>query len=93
MSTAFEKHWFAAVAEIPQCVLCGSRAEEVAHSNTHRGLGQKSAPWMTARLCASCHHDIDNSSSFSRQIRREWMMRAIVQTHDVLIRSGRLVLK
>lgn len=93
MSTALEKRWFAAVAEIPQCVLCGSQADHVAHSNTHRGLGQKSAPWLTARLCASCHHDIDSGPSFSRQLRREWMMRAIVQTHEALIKCGRLVLK
>ena len=93
MSTALERRWFAAVAEIQQCVLCGARAEQVAHSNTHRVLGQKSAPWMTARLCASCHHDIDNGPSFSHQLRREWMMRAIVQTHEALIKCGRLVLK
>lgn len=93
MSTAEERKWFAAVATIEDCVLCRAYGIQVAHSNQDRGMGQKSAPWMTAALCPREHHEIDNGKNLSREERRALMDRAIVLTHDRLIRDGLLVLK
>lgn len=90
MSTALERRWFAAVAELETCVLCGDHGVQVAHRNQGRGKGQKSEPWCTAALCPSCHGAIDNGKELSQTERRELMDRAIVRTHDLLIRSGKL---
>lgn len=90
--SAEERRWFEAVAEIESCVLCGQYGTQVAHRNEGRGMGQKSAPWMTAALCPTCHHDIDNGKVLSQNERRELSLRAVVRTHDALIRNGRMVL-
>lgn len=91
--SAEEKRWFKAVAELETCVLCGEHGIQVAHSNQDRGLGQKSAPWLTAPLCPSCHVEIDSGKNLSKLERHAWMDRAIVRTHDKLIRNGVLKLE
>ena len=88
--TALERRWFVAVASIPCCVLCGAYGVQVSHSNQMRGMGQKSAPWNTAALCPSCHHDIDNGPDLSQEQRRALHDRATVRTHDWLYRNGRI---
>ena len=93
MSTALERRWFAAVGSLESCVLCGTWGIQVAHSNQDRGMRQKSAPWLTAALCPSCHHAIDNGPDLAQAERRALMNRAIVLTHDKLIRAGRLTVK
>lgn len=92
MSTAVEKRWFAAVASLETCVLCGKWGVQVAHRNEGRGMGQKSPPWQTAALCPECHYAVDNGASLSQIERRELMNKAIVLTHDRLVREGRLKL-
>lgn len=92
MSTALEKRWYAAVASIERCVLCGTQGVEVSHSNALRGIGQKSEPWNTAALCRECHYEIDNGRHFPQDARRALHFRAIVLTHSALILSGRLAL-
>lgn len=90
MSTAAERKWFAAVAELETCVLCGRHGVQVSHSNVERGLGQKSKPWMTAALCPKCHDDIDNAPELSQVQRRALHFKAICRTHEFLIESGKL---
>ena len=85
MTAAADRRWFEAVASIECCVLCGQHGVQVAHSNRDRGMGQKSA--------AHLNHEIDNGKNLAREERRAQMDRAIVLTHDALIRAGRLVLK
>jgi len=81
------------VGEIDHCVLCGSNYMlQVAHRNMGRGKGQKAPDYETARLCQECHHAIDNGHQLSREERRELMHRAIVQTHSILILTGKLEL-
>ena len=92
MSSAQEKRWFAAVASLESCVLCGAYGIQVAHSNRDRGVGQKSPPDMTAALCPNCHHAVDNGKDLSQAERRALMDRAIVKTHHALVMSGRLSL-
>lgn len=60
MSTTTERKWYAAVASLESCVLCGAYGVQVAHRNAGRGMGQKSKPWETAALCSRCHHELDN---------------------------------
>ena len=93
MTAAADRRWFEAVASIECCVLCGQHGVQVAHSNRDRGMGQKSAAHLTAALFPEHHHEIDNGKNLAREERRAQMDRAIVLTHDALIRAGRLVLK
>lgn len=93
MTTAADRRWFEATASLESCVLCGTHGVQVAHSNQDRGMGQKAAAHMTAALCPACHHDIDNGAVLEQSTRRLMMARAILLTHDALIRRGRLVLR
>lgn len=93
MSTAAERRWFAAVASLDACALCGAYGVQVAHSNRDRGMGQKAPAHMTAALCPACHHEIDNGRDLPQAERRALMDRAIVRTHDQLIRAGKLRLE
>jgi len=93
MSTAAERRWFSAVAELETCSLCGRYGIQVAHRNAGRGMGQKSPPWQTAALCPDCHFAIDNGRGLSQDERRALMDRAIVLTHSRLVDAGKLILK
>lgn len=90
MTTAADRRWFAAVAALETCVLCGRFGVQVAHQNTDRGMSQKSRAHQTAALCPACHHDIDNGPDLSQLERRELMARARNRTLDRLIESGKL---
>lgn len=92
MTTAADRKWFAAVASLETCSLCGKWGVQVAHRNEGRGMGKKSAAHMTAALCPEDHHEIDNGKHLSQDERRSRMDRAIVITHDRLIRAGKLKL-
>lgn len=90
VSTAAERRWFAAVASLEQCVICGQHGAQVAHRNQGRGLGQKSPPWRTAALCAVCHTAIDNGPDMTQAERRAAMNAAIEETHHRLAARGLL---
>ena len=83
--SAEERCWFAAVASLEYCVLCGAYGVQVAHSNRDRGIGLKSQPYFTAALCPKCHAEIDNGRDLSQADRRALMDYAIVKTHARLI--------
>jgi len=93
MSTVGDRKWYAAVASLESCVLCGRFGVQVSHCNQGRGMSQKSPPYETAALCPECHHEIDNGKELSQLERRAMHDAAIRKTHSALIRSGRLVLK
>ncbi|MCG9052366.1 DUF1364 domain-containing protein [Laribacter hongkongensis] len=65
---------------------------QVAHRNEGKGMGMKSSDHMTAALCPTCHHEIDNGKGLPRDERRARMDRAIVLTHDRLVKAGKVVL-
>lgn len=90
MSTAKDRRWFAAVASLESCVLCGKWGVQVAHRNEGRGMGQKNRSHLTAALCPECHHAIDNGKDLDNAERRAQMDRAIVRTFDRLVESGRV---
>ena len=88
-----DSRWLSAVGSIEYCVLCGStEILQVAHVNERRGKGQKSPDWMTARLCRSCHHDIDNGHLMTQIERRYRMNLAVVLTHSILVSRRILVI-
>ncbi len=94
MTSPADRQWFAAVAQIPQCVLCGGTEDlQVAHCNQDRGKGQKAAASETARLCRKCHHEIDNGPNLTQIERRYWMERALRLTKRWLITLGLLTLQ
>ena len=80
------RQWLANVHEIEECVLCGAWGIQAAHSNQHRGRGQKASDALTAALCPSCHGEIDNGKNLTRDERRARMNEAIVLTLDQLAR-------
>jgi hypothetical protein len=90
VTTAADRRWFAAVAGLEYCRLCGAAGVQCAHRNEGKGMGLKTPAHMTAALCPSCHHEIDNGRTLDRSERRARMDRAIVLTHDALIRAGKL---
>lgn len=87
---ATERPWFQAVADLETCVLCNRYGVQVSHSNMHRGMSQKSVPWLTAALCPECHSSIDNGKDLTQLERRELHARAVNLTHDRLIKAGKL---
>lgn len=93
MTTAADRRWLQAVGELELCVLCHRLGEQVAHRNEGKGMGLKTAAWMTARLCLECHTEIDSGRDLDRSERRAMMDRAIVLTHDALICAGKLKLQ
>lgn len=85
------RKWLAAVGQLEQCVLCGAFGVQVAHRNQGKGMGLKNSDCLTAALCPSCHHEIDNGSMLTRDERRERMDRAIVLTVERLAERGLVV--
>lgn len=84
------RKWLAAVGSLESCVLCGTYGIQVAHRNEGRGKGQKSADHLTAALCPTCHHEIDNGHHLLLDERRAEMDRAIVLTLDRLVKAGKV---
>lgn len=80
--------WLAAVHEIESCVLCGRHGIQAAHSNQDRGQSQKASDCLTAAICPTCHHEIDNGKHLAKAERRARLDRAIVLTIDQLARRG-----
>lgn len=88
-----DKRWLKAVGQIEHCVLCGSNEMlQVAHRNMNRGKALKAPDYETARLCRSCHFEIDSGKNLSKLERRELLHRAIVQTHSILIDREMIIL-
>ena len=80
--------WLDAVRSIPCCVRCGQFGVEAAHRNYGKGGSQKTDDVATAALCQSCHHDLDNGNTFTREDRRSILDKAIVDTLIQLARLG-----
>jgi len=92
MTTAAEKRWYQAVAELETCSLCGKWGIQVAHGNEGKGMGKKVEYYKTAAICYEEHHEIDNGNKLSRDERRNMMRDAQLDTLWRLIANGRLKL-
>lgn len=92
MSTAYERHWFEAVASTEVCPLCRRAGQQVAHRDFGKGMGLKTEPYHTTLLCEECHRERTDGRSLSRDEKRADMDRSIVDTHGMLIEARRLVL-
>lgn len=90
MNTAAERRWFAAVASLESCVLCGAYGVQVAHRDFGKGMGMKTKAWMTCPLCLACHQELTDGKKYTRDEKRALMDRAIVEAHDRLIQSEKL---
>lgn len=88
MTTVQDRRWFAAVASLESCVLCHRYGVQVAHRDYGKGMGLKTKPWMTAPLCPKCHAELTDGKQYSREEKRAFMDRAIVETHAMLIERG-----
>lgn len=82
------RKWLAAVHKIESCVLCGAYGIQAAHRNFGKSMSQKTDDCLTAALCPSCHHDIDNGNRLSREERRALLDKAICETVAQLARMG-----
>lgn len=80
--------WLDAVHEIEQCVLCGTWGIQAAHRNQGKGMGEKVDDCLTAAICPSCHHLIDNDHAMDREQRRAYLDHAILLTIAELARRG-----
>ena len=80
--------WLAAVRSLEHCVLCGAYGVQAAHRNEGKGLSQKTSDCLTAALCMTCHHELDNGNKLNLSERRARMDKAIVLTLEELTRRG-----
>lgn len=87
------RKWLSAVHEIGQCVNCGSSDLQAAHRNEGKGRGMKTSDCLTAALCRTCHHEIDNAPNLTREERRQDMDRAILKTIELLAIRGLIGVK
>lgn len=83
--------WLEAVRSIECCVLCGKYGVQSAHRNEGKGLGLKTDDCLTAAICETCHHGIDNGPDHTRDERRGLMDKAILLTLVELCRLGRIM--
>jgi hypothetical protein len=83
MSTAADRKWFAAVASLETCSLCGRYGVQVAHRNEGRGMGQKAPAHQTAALCPECHTSIDNGRDMPQAERRAQRCSAMTSTRRI----------
>ena len=82
--------WRRAVASL-DCVRCNrGQQSQCAHRNEGKGMGMKTDDALSAALCTTCHAEIDQGKSMTRDERRAEMDRCIVLTVRELARSGRL---
>lgn len=87
----YSEAWRRAVAGLP-CVLCNRWNEtQAAHRNEDKAGGKKLMDdcW-TAALCTTCHSEIDQGKTFTREERRQRLDLAILLTIRALARSGKL---
>lgn len=82
--------WRRAVASL-DCVRCGRAGEtQCAHRNQGKGMGLKTDDALTAALCTSCHREIDQGGTMTREERRAAIDEAILQTVRELAVRGLL---
>jgi hypothetical protein len=85
-----------AVRESP-CQICGAQNGTVvaAHSNQQRdgkGMGLKAHDYRIAALCYTCHADIDQGKTLSKQEKFEAWDEAHRKTIGWLFETGRITL-
>jgi len=82
--------WRRAVAALP-CVICGREGQtQAAHRNEGKGMGLKTDDALTAALCQTCHSEIDQGKTMTRDERRQRLDVAILLTIRALARTGKL---
>jgi hypothetical protein len=87
-TTFRSEKWLRAVASLP-CVLCGAEGQtQAAHRNEGKGIALKTSDAWTAAICFTCHANIDQGSSMTRDERRAAMDRAILLTINELACKG-----
>lgn len=77
------------------CAHCGTDNGTVvaAHRNEGKGMGIKVSDALVAPLCYSCHVELDQGRSMTRDERRDMWDRAYIKTMAGLIEAGKLVLR
>lgn len=73
------------------CSACGaSGPSQAAHRNEGKGMGIKVSDALCAALCPTCHTELDQGKSMTKQERRDFWNRAYINTVKELIESGRI---
>lgn len=73
------------------CGACGATGPcQAAHRNEGKGMGLKVSDALCAALCPTCHYELDQGKSMSKQERRDFWNRAYINTVQQLIEEGRL---
>ena len=72
--------------ELP-CQVCGIHSETVcaAHRNEGKCMGIKVSDALVAAMCHSCHTELDNGKTLTREERRAMWNRAYVGTMQYLL--------
>jgi hypothetical protein len=71
-----------------ECVNCGAHGVQAAHRNEGKGMGIKTSDALVAALCPSCHSELDQGKTMSRDERRDFWNRAYIKTMQALWERG-----
>ena len=63
---------------------------QAAHRNEGKGMGIKVSDALCAALCPTCHTELDQGKTMTKQERRDFWNRAYINTVKELIESGRI---
>jgi len=63
---------------------------QAAHRNEGKGMGIKVSDALCAALCPTCHAELDQGKTMTKQERRDFWNRAYINTVKKLIESGRI---
>lgn len=95
----YSEAWRRAVASLSRCVRCDRQmvsdestepGAQAAHRNQGKGMGMKVDDCLTAALCPTCHREIDQGSTLTREERRREIDVSIIKTLVLLFRSGKV---
>ncbi|WP_312800019.1 hypothetical protein [Pseudomonas sp.] len=85
--------WLAAVRSLENCVLCGTYGVQAVHRNESKGMSMKVDDCLSAALCPSCHHEIDNGHRLTKEERRAELDKAVLLTIRELAQRGLIEVK
>lgn len=79
------------VASLP-CQHCNRYcATQAAHRNEGKGMSMKTSDALVAALCTTCHHELDNGKTLTKEERRDMWNRAYIKTMQALIEQKLLI--
>jgi hypothetical protein len=74
-----------------ECVNCGAHGVQAAHANLQefgKGMGHKASDAAIMALCTTCHTDLDQGKTMTKDQRRAMQFECITRTYVQLMERG-----